>query len=535
MRLTNKTLMRSSARPTKPMKNAYMVFCACLVFPFLVWAQKPIPVLTPEKMLADAQLLKKIFEANHPSLYWYNTPAQLDSGFNALLNDLQSPLSEIKYRNRLSLWVNQIACGHTAVRFSKKTAKTINQTRLAGFPLSLKVWEDSLVVLNNYLGRLGPVQRGDIVLSINGVATNRLVDTLKQFVARDGQAYNHAYQVLSNNFSDWYKGVMGMDSHYTILYKDSTGLVKTAVLENRAGTPEAWKKQLDSIRRSQQSPTDSVRSPLVVSNRPSGTRLSTRQARLLSLRQLQIDTTRRAAYLRLTGFGKGNLKRFFRQSFATLQEHQIQHLIIDLRENGGGRVNLSTRLSRYLVQAPFKIGDSVVAISRKFTYGRYIHPAWVYWWAMNLAGSKDSNGLIHYKRYEQHRYAPFTKNHFSGQLYLLQGGQTFSAATMFIATLKGQHNVTVLGEETGGGYYGNSAMHIPTIRLPQTGLGVSLPLYRLVMDAHRPKGRGILPDVELPPVSWAIREGKDRKLLYAQQLIAEKKRGASAPLVNKEE
>ena len=90
---------------------------------------------------------------------------------------------------------------------------------------------------------------------------------------------------------------------------------------------------------------------------------------------------------------------------------------------------------------------------------------------------------------------------------------------MFISQLKGQSNIKTVGEETGGGYYGNSAMHIPTIRLPNTGLQISLPLYRLVMDAHRPKGHGIIPDIPVYPSSDAIKKGIDLKMVKIRDLI----------------
>jgi C-terminal processing protease CtpA/Prc len=162
-----------------------------------------------------------------------------------------------------------------------------------------------------------------------------------------------------------------------------------------------------------------------------------------------------------------------------------------------------------------------VAISRKMEYSRYIYPSTIYWIAMNLASRKDSTGLIHFRHFERHFFKPKEKNHFKGNIYLIQGGYTFSAATMFISTLKGQENVKVIGEETGGGYYGNSAMHIPTIKLPETKLRVSLPLYRLVIDKNRPKGQGIIPDVFVPPSSKAIKAGIDPKLAKAKELIQE--------------
>jgi C-terminal processing protease CtpA/Prc len=118
-------------------------------------------------------------------------------------------------------------------------------------------------------------------------------------------------------------------------------------------------------------------------------------------------------------------------------------------------------------------------------------------------------------------FRPDKNNHFDGNIYLLQGGYTFSAATMFIANLKGEKNVTVLGEETGGGSYGNSSVHLPTIKLPHSGLKIILPMYRIVLNRNNTKtGRGIVPDIPVYPSSAAIRRGADVKMEQVQALIS---------------
>ena len=65
-------------------------------------------------------------------------------------------------------------------------------------------------------------------------------------------------------------------------------------------------------------------------------------------------------------------------------------------------------------------------------------------------------------------------------------------------------------------------MHIPTIVLPNTGLRVSLPMYRLVIDSTRPKGHGIIPDIEIEPSSQAIKKGVDLKMQKIRELIQQK-------------
>jgi C-terminal processing protease CtpA/Prc len=106
----------------------------------------------------------------------------------------------------------------------------------------------------------------------------------------------------------------------------------------------------------------------------------------------------------------------------------------------------------------------------------------------------------------------------------MTGGYTFSAATLVAENLKGQPNVTIVGEETGGGAYGNSAMFLTTVVLPNSGIRVTLPLYRMVLNAKNPKnGRGVFPDVEVKPSSVYIKSGIDAKLEKVKELIRQRK------------
>jgi len=314
--------------------------------------------------------------------------------------------------------------------------------------------------------------------------------------------------VVSGNFAAWYKTIIGLDSIYNISYIDPSGKTSMAQISN-------FEPHTDTAKKQERDSAPAFKKP---------SRKEIRKARLLAKRSFVIDTATHTAFMALSTFSGGWMKRFFRRSFRSLQEQHIKNLVLELRTNGGGRVNNSILLTKYLSDHPFKVGDSVVAISRKFTYGRYIHPSLIYWFAMNFGSHKMDDGLIHYRYYEKKIFQPREKDHFSGNVFLLQGGYSFSATTMFISQLKGQQNVTVVGEESGGGFYGNSAMHIPTIRLPNTGLQITLPMYRLVMDAHRPKGHGIIPDVPVDPSSSAIKKGIDPKIIKIKELILQRSR-----------
>jgi hypothetical protein len=457
----------------------------------------------------DFSLLKKILEANHPSLYWYLPKDSVDYYFNNGINSITDSLTETQFRNKVAYVISKIKCGHTSVLFSKDFNEQFNKHRYPSFPLHIKTWGDSMVVLANLNPRDSIFKRGTIITSINHKTNKELLDSMFQFISSDGYAYNFKSQAVSGNFPVWYKNIFGLDSVYSIQYINAEGKEASTFIKNYFPVIDTTKKKDTSINK--------IISPFI---KPS--RKQIREAGLLRKRSMNIDTSLNTAFIHLATFNEGKLRKFFRRSFKTIHQQQIKNVVVDLRENGGGDVTKSILLTKYLIDTSFKIGDTVAAINRNFPYKKYIRPWWLYWFPMHFAARKESDGRIHEHRYETHYFNPKTNNHFNGNIYLIQGGYTFSAATMFAAALKGQHNVTLTGEESGGGYYGNSAMHLLNIVLPNSKTRVVLPMYRLVMDKNREKGRGIIPDVYIPPSSAAIKKGIDIKIETVIKLIQQK-------------
>jgi C-terminal processing protease CtpA/Prc len=139
---------------------------------------------------------------------------------------------------------------------------------------------------------------------------------------------------------------------------------------------------------------------------------------------------------------------------------------------------------------------------------------------MLLFTSRREDARHHFRYWENHVFKPLKKNHFNGNVYVIIGGPTFSASSLFCNTIQGQQNVTLVGEETGGGHYGNSGLLIPHVTLPNTGIRVRIPLFRVVQYNHGPKtGRGVMPDVYVPPTAYAVRRGIDLKMQKVNELI----------------
>ncbi len=118
------------------------------------------------------------------------------------------------------------------------------------------------------------------------------------------------------------------------------------------------------------------------------------------------------------------------------------------------------------------------------------------------------------KQYRPHRY------HFNGRIIFLTGGSSFSATSMLLSSVKGLPNILLVGEETGGGAYGNNGVFIPDLILPNTKLRMRLPLYRIINDhTLMNNGRGVMPDVEVKATEESIRLNKDVKMIKAEAII----------------
>ena len=229
------------------------------------------------------------------------------------------------------------------------------------------------------------------------------------------------------------------------------------------------------------------------------------------------------AVLEVNAFTKDSkLRSFFRQSFKKIRKEQIPNLIVDMRGNGGGSVTLSNLLTKYIASAPFKIADSLYAIKRSSKYGRFRENQLLNWLFLQFLTRKKADGHYHFTFFENKYFKPKTKNHFNGTTYILTGGNTFSAATLFTKALVKQENVIVVGEETGGGAYGNTAWLIPDVTLPNTKVRFRLPLFRLVVDRNEAKGHGVYPEVEVVPTVEDIRKGNDYKMDKVKQLIKQR-------------
>ncbi len=459
-----------------------------------------------QQLQQDYSLLRNILEKKHPSLYWYTGKDSMDMYFDKYYGAIKDSMTEQQFGWKIiAPLTDKIHCGHTSFGRSKAYNNWTEVKRFPSFPLFLKCWNDTMAVTNNLNRKDSVLKRGTLITSINGIKNTELTKILFGYMTEDGYANNVNYLRLSNNFPYYHRNIFGISKTYAVTYLDITGterLINIPVFESPG----------DSIKKTKNS-------VVVKKNKK-----ETRQKKYQALRSLAVDTANNTAIVTINTFSSGSLRKFYRQTFRYIKQAEIDNVVLDIRSNGGGRIRLSTLLTKYVSRVNFKVADTSFAVAKsRRPYSKYIKQGFINNLGLFFLTKKNNDGLYHFGHWERKLYKPKTANHYAGNLYVLINGSTFSAAALFSNAVKGQPGVVLVGEETGGGWHGNNGILIPDIVLPNTNIKVRLPLFRLVQYNHPPKdGRGVQPDIYIGTNYDALLIGADKKMQVVMEMIRRK-------------
>lgn len=494
-------------------RNALTGFIPVVLFSFIVLSSCSVSrsydankKFAPEKLKEDYLLMRNILEAKHPALYWYTPKDSMDYYFDDGFRRIKDSMTELAFAWKVvTPLLAQIHCGHTTLLMSKEWQNFIRDKIVPSFPLYMKIWDSSMVVLFNR-NRDSIIEPGSMITSINGMPTSKIIDTLFQYISTDGYSNNLKYIRLSSAFPFYYQNVFGIYPFYHVGFDDSAGVHKQALIK-------WWAPVVDSASKKEEKVSEKKKV------QPKPKRISKKQQRK-RIRSLSLDSS--YALMDLNSFSKGKLNPFFRKSFREIRKNNLNNLIIDLRINGGGDMDKAVRLTRYIRQSRFKVSDSAYSITKNFRpYSAFINQSFQYSLGLFFLTGKKKDGKYHFSYWDKHWFRPKRRNHFDGNVYVLTNGLTFSAASLFCNLVRGQDNVILVGEETGGGWYGNSGIFIPNVTLPNTKLRFRLPFFRLVQFQHNPenKGKGVAPDWYIGPDWIDLLNNKDTKMEAVKKRI----------------
>lgn len=473
-----------------------------------------------EDLHSDVDKLHKQLKKHHPKLYQYTPKNDLDFKFDSLKKSINQPITSIDFYKKLSPVVTNVRQGHVSVssvykRFTKKERKAIKKKKFEFYDLDFEYLEDKLWVKNNY-GKDSTLV-GNEVVSINNESARKLVETYKTRFASDGynttlydrfvgKAFTALY-VRDKGFVDSLQVVFkSKDSSFTKLFKRTPKKEPkdTLALDSISQKKEKPKK----LTKAEKNDKKLARKKTKKYNKKHGY-ISKKKQYTRNLNFIGKDSS--VAYMKIRGFSNGNYKKFYKESFVKLDSAKTDYFILDLRDNGGGRIAEIEKLYSYLTDKNYQfITESEVnsripfmkflmsnstPVSLKVLAG-LLSPIII---TENLLKTKKEEGKLYYKFKESKLREPDELN-YKGKMYVLINGNSFSASSLLSTHLKATKRAKFVGEETGGAYNGTVAGVYKIYQLPTTKLKVRMGLMHVEAPQKQyPDGYGIKPDVKITP------------------------------------
>ena len=469
---------------------------ACLLFTLCAFPQER---LDPKLLQEDFRILRSALEEGHSGIYRYTPKPDLDRAFDRALQKLDHSMDALEFFRIAAPAVATVKCGHTSIAPPQTLTKELN-TNLPLFPFDVRVLDGKVFVFRDYATE-GAKLAGVEIRSINGVPIDRVLSTMTAAAPGDGNVpTSRAWRIgRGPAFSRMLYTLMGIRSPFTVVYRVEPD-VREQTLE-LAGKTLPVRQELSAARYPQDQRPD-------------------RAADFKFLDDGKI------AVLTIYGFGgsagdpKKPLGHFLNDAFEQIHERGSRSLIIDVRNNGGGADELGKQLFAFLWDQPFRYYDDLVINARTFSFAKYTRklediPA--------DEVERRADGKFHNIKHPNWGIQQPGKPHFAGKVFILINGGSFSTTCEFTSTVHFHKRAIFIGEEAGGGYYGNTSGYGTAVTLPNSKLVLNLPFqtYYLAVSGYKQADRSVMPDY---PVHYTIREllaGEDKDMAVALKLARE--------------
>ena len=427
-------------------------------------------LLTRQQVLDDLDELQTQFEKFHSGYTRYTYKEQLDDLFQEIRSN-SGPTSVIDFYKDVTLVTSKIRCGHTRPSLPDKSRQTFIMSNVF-LPFTIYVLDDKLYVSRSLDPALQP---GNEIISINDLPVADILEEIFKHLSSDGFIRSGKTRITELYFHYYFQLYLAKGSEsYQLALANSD---KTISVSGRN-----W-DEIETISHS------SPRNP-----------------------SMSLGHEDNYSYLRIGTFGASSLRNngfdyeaFLANSFKELRDRNVKNLILDLRGNGGGRDQFGALLVSYFLSEPFGYFERIEVTDDYDGYG-------------NINKTENYNLMTSHAGLSEQS---IPENNFPGKLFLLTDGWTFSTAADVVSVIDNANRALIVGEETGGGRFGNTSGVSKRITLPNSNIRINLPMwkYTTALSEKVDDGRGVIPDIRIVPTIQQQLSGEDIALNYCLQLI----------------
>lgn len=468
----------------------------------------------------DLALLRETLERVHPGYRRYATDADIDAAWarlDALVEgrDPEAPVELTRLYLGISRLLATIRCAHTLAELPPSLAE-VRAHRASFLPFRFELVEGRMIVVS-VDPRQPALAVGQEVTSIDGRAIAQIVDELTAYVSVDGRN-DHVKPAKLADDDDLIGS--GFEQFFPLQY----GIVDRHTLHVREfGSGLTTRIHVD--------PIDQAAWTKLPAPAPGGarTRADEFEDAVALLRPEGHPAT---AVLRIDSFVNHRDPEapfeVYGPIFEGLRRDGVEHLILDLRSNGGGSSDAAWGVADFLLAEPYtpmrphrlKVDDFGDLRRKLQTRAPEIFDLT----ADDFEPVED--GMFELSpRAEDVRtrlrtpVAPELR--FEGRLTVLTGPRQSSGVTNLITGLVTRRpEVRLVGTATGGSHEGATAGNVAFLELPRTRIKVRVPLLRetntLVREDPRlVDGAGVRPDVVVAVSAGDVAAGRDPALMVA--------------------
>jgi len=468
--------------------------------------------LSEKDALEEVSLLRAALSRIHPGYERFATPEELASEWRSLEALAEGGTTDLDLYLATSRLLATLRCDHT-----KAEAPPALQEWREGHPAYLPA---GLVFFGHraFIAKGDPeqpdLQPGQEVLAIDGRSVAEMVDEIRPLLSVDG--FTDATKDVEMGFSSEYQGA-AID-HFGQLLWGFQESVRLTLAEPRFGKAgEAWAKAAEAR-------TVKVRTVTY----PRWLEIASQGAkRYVNFKdEVELSFPREGvALLRIGTFvnyrDPVNPRKVFEDIFRKVAEQDAHHLILDLRDNGGGSSEPPMELLRFLLPKPFVIRTAVLMKSISFEdlvpylstwEKKALHPkeSWFEKTAEGWFALKPEVGGASALPVE-----PYSAG-FRGPVSVLVGPGNASGSTHLIAKLEDSRRVRLVGGPTGGNPLGATAGLLFYLELPHSGIKVRIPTQRTLLAVSGfEDGRSLEPEVRVDETPATFFSDEDEVLAAA--------------------
>ncbi len=477
-----------------------------------------------EDLHNDIDKVYKQLQKHHPKLYQYTSKTVLDFKFDSLKQAITKPINSRDFYKKLAPVVTHVRQGHVSVgsankRFTKKETKELKKRKFEFYDLDFEYLNSKLWVKNTH-GKDSSIV-GNQVVKIEADLASNLVELYKTRFASDGYNTTLHNRFVSKGFSSFYYKDKGFVDSLNVTFKNKDSIF-TKTFRRISKEDKKGDTLNDSI--ALKKPKKKPKPKKLTKAEKKLNRLKNKAKRKYNKKYGYIarrkNYTRNfnfigqdsaIALMKIRGFTNGNYKKFYNESFTKLDSAKTKNFILDLRDNGGGRISEIDYLYSFLTDKNYQFITESEVNSRvpflKFlmsntnsnslkAIGGLLSPIIA---VHNLIKTKKKAGKLYYK----FKYSKVNKPnpmHFKGNIYVLINGNSFSASSLISTQLQANKRAVFVGEETGGAYNGTVAGIYKIYELPTSKLKIRMGLMQIeAPQKQTPDGYGVKPNIKITP------------------------------------